>query len=129
MGRDRLPERGILWGANYGWPIWEANHRFRSGSVAAGDVKPIAEYPHSSGQCSVTGGYVYRGTRIPALSGFYLFGDYCTGRIWSLVRFAGTWRVSPVRDTAFQISSFGEDDAGELYLVDLNGAVYRLDPA
>jgi glucose/arabinose dehydrogenase len=134
VGQDAWEEidfqtAGFSGGANYGWPVWEATHRFRSGPVPAGDVKPIAEYPHSSGQCSVTGGYVYRGARIPALSGFYLFGDYCTGRIWSLVRFAGTWRISQVRDTAFQISSFGEDDAGELYVVDLNGAVYRFDPA
>ena len=134
VGQDAWEEidqqdAGFAGGANYGWPAWEATHRFRSDPAPVGDVKPIAEYSHSSGQCSVTGGYVYRGVRIPALSGFYLFGDYCTGRIWTLVRFGGTWRMSQVRDTAFLISSFGEDDAGELYVVDLNGAVYRFDPA
>jgi len=134
VGQDAWEEidyqaAGFAGGANYGWPVWEATHRFRSGLAPAGDVKPIAEYPHSNGQCSVTGGYVYRGASIPALSGFYLFGDYCTGRIWTLVRFDGQWRLSEVRDTAYQISSFGEDDSGELYVVDLNGAVYRIDPA
>ena len=72
---------------------------------------------------------MYRGAKIPALAGFYIFGDYCTGWIWSLVKFAGHWRLSLLRDTAYQISSFGEDDAGELYVVALSGAVYRFDPA
>jgi len=116
-------------GANYGWPFWEATHRYRLGPASAGDTKPVAEYSHAGGQCSVTGGYVYRGARIPALSGFYFFGDYCAGRIWALIKFGGHWRLTLVRDTAYQISSFGEDDAGELYLVDLSGAVYRFDPA
>jgi len=63
------------------------------------------------------------------LSGFYFFGDYCAGRIWSLVKFDAHWRVTLVRDTTYQISSFGEDDSGELYVVDLAGSVYRFDPA
>ena len=134
VGQDAWEEidfqtAGFAGGANYGWPLWEATHRYRSGPAPAGDTKPVAEYSHDGGQCSMTGGYVYRGARIPALSGFYLFGDYCTGRIWSLVKFAGHWRLSLLRDTAYQISSFGEDDAGELYLVALSGAVYRFDPA
>jgi len=116
-------------GANYGWPLWEATHRYRFGPAPAGDTKPVAEYSHAGGQCSVTGGYVYRGTKIPALSGFYFFGDYCAGRIWSLVKFDAHWRVTLVRDTTYQISSFGEDDSGELYVVDLAGSVYRFDPA
>lgn len=134
VGQDAWEEidfqtAGFAGGANYGWPLWEATHRYRSGPAPAGDTKPVAEYSHDGGQCSMTGGYVYRGARIPALSGFYLFGDYCTGRIWALVKFAGHWRLSLLRDTAYQISSFGEDDAGELYLVALSGAVYRFDPA
>jgi glucose/arabinose dehydrogenase len=116
-------------GANYGWPSWEGNHRYRSGPAKPGDTKPIAEYPHGSGVCAVTGGYVYRGTKIPALSGFYIFGDYCTGQLWTLVKYRGTWRRSVLRDTPYLISSFGEDDAGELYVIDLNGSAYRFDPA
>lgn len=120
---------GFAGGANYGWPLWEATHRYRGGPAPSGDTKPVAEYSHAGGQCSVTGGYVYRGARIPALSGFYFFGDYCAGRIWALIKFGGHWRLTLVRDTAYHISSFGEDDAGELYLVDLSGAVYRFDAA
>jgi glucose/arabinose dehydrogenase len=115
-------------GTNYGWPVWEGNHRFRLGAARSADTKPIAEYSHAGGACSVTGGYVYRGARIPALSGFYIFGDYCNGRLWTLVRFGGAWRLSALRDTSYSISSFGEDEAGELYLVDHNGSVYRFDP-
>jgi glucose/arabinose dehydrogenase len=116
-------------GTNYGWPSWEATHRYRLGPARAGDVKPITEYSHAGGQCSVTGGYVYRGEKIPALSGFYLFADYCAGRLWTLVRFGGRWRVASLRDTSYLVSSFGEDDSGELYLVDHSGSVYRFDPA
>ena len=116
-------------GANYGWPVWEGNHQYRGGATRSRDTKPIAEYSHAGGACSVTGGYVYRGSKIPALAGFYIFGDYCNGRLWTLVRFRGAWRLSLLRDTSYLISSFGEDEAGELYVVDLKGAVYRFDPA
>jgi glucose/arabinose dehydrogenase len=120
---------GAKGGANYGWPSWEGTHRFRAGAARAGDTKPIAEYSHAGGRCSVTGGYVYRGARIPALSGYYVFADYCSGTLMSLVRFGGKWRLSAVRPTSYAISSFGEDDDGELYVVDHNGVVYRFDPA
>jgi glucose/arabinose dehydrogenase len=120
---------GAKGGANYGWPTWEGTHRFRAGTARPGDTKPIAEYSHAGGRCSVTGGYVYRGARIPALSGYYVFGDYCTGTLMTLVRFGGKWRLSALRPTPYSISSFGEDDDGELYVVDHNGAVYRFDPA
>ena len=134
VGQDAWEEidfqrASLTGGANYGWPSWEGTHRYRFGVARAGDTKPIAEYSHAGGQCSVTGGYVYRGAKIPALSGFYVFADYCAGRVWTLVRFGGKWRLTLIRDTAYQISSFGEDDAGELYLVDHNGGVYRFDPA
>jgi glucose/arabinose dehydrogenase len=121
--------KGAQGGANYGWPTWEGAHRYRAGAARAGDTKPIAEYSHAGGRCSVTGGYVYRGARIPALSGYYVLGDYCTGTLWTLVRFGGAWRLSALRDTSYSISSFGEDDDGELYLVNHNGSVYRFDPA
>ena len=115
-------------GVNYGWPVWEGAHIYRGGVRMSGDTKPVASYSHVGGQCSITGGYVYRGSRIPALNGFYVLGDYCTGKIWTLVRLGGKWYLSSLMDTAFHISSFGEDEAGELYVVDLNGAVYRFDP-
>ncbi len=90
---------------------------------------PIAEYRNGSrGDCSITGGYVYRGSREPLLTGAYLFGDYCSGRIWSLHPGAdGTLVQTELLDTDLQISSFGEDEAGEVYVTDLGrGGVYRL---
>ena len=120
---------GDTGGENYGWPVFEATHVYRGGVALKGDVKPVAEYSHIGGSCSVTGGYVYRGQRIPSMQGFYLLADYCSGVIRTLVHFAGHWRMSTLMDTAFNISSFGEDDAGELFLVNLTGAVYRFDPA
>jgi hypothetical protein len=89
---------------------------------------PVAEYPTSDG-CAVTGGYVYRGGAHPSLVGAYFFGDYCNGRIMALdaaraQRGAGSERL--LLDTDFSISSFGEDEAGELYLVDLGGTIHRI---
>ena len=115
-------------GENYGWPVFEATHRYRAGARLTGDVKPVAEYSHAGGNCSVTGGYVYRGQRVPSMYGFYVFADYCSGVVRTLVRFEGHWRMSTLIDTVFQVSSLGEDDAGELYLVNRTGAVYRFDP-
>jgi hypothetical protein len=92
-------------------------------------IFPIAEYGHEQGRCSITGGYVYRGTTVPAVRGTYLFGDYCSGELFALS--AGPNRRSStaprvLMQTGLRISSFGEDEAGELYLVDHKGAVYRL---
>jgi hypothetical protein len=87
---------------------------------------PAYTYPHTAQNCSITGGYVYRGRAVPRLRGRYVFGDYCTGRIWSLRLAAGRaadLRLEPVRVKA--LASFGLDAAGELYAVSLTGAVYR----
>ena len=83
---------------------------------------PVAEYDHTQG-CSVTGGYVYRGPRYPFLNGVYLFGDYCSGRIWGMVHpgSGGNWQVSELAQGSVGLSSFGEDEAGELYLLDVAG--------
>jgi hypothetical protein len=91
-----------------------------------GFVAPVSGFERSDG-CVVTGGYVYRGNAVPGLEGVYLFADYCSGQVWGLAPEAGgTWvKIGPV-ETGLRISSFGEDAAGELYLVDLNGAVYRM---
>jgi glucose/arabinose dehydrogenase len=115
-------------GQNYGWDRMEGNHCFEpaSGCDQTGLVLPIAEYSHSEG-CSVTGGYVYRGASAPSLNGKYVFGDYCSGLIWSLTENAGTWTRGPLLDTTYGISSFGEDKDGELYVVDHGGGgIYRL---
>jgi hypothetical protein len=89
-------------------------------------IDPIGEYDHDQG-CSVTGGYIYRGAAFPSLQGLYIFGDYCSGTIWSLQRDAsGTWEQRKLLDSALSISSFGEDEAGELYVTDLGGDIYRV---
>ena len=138
-------------GINYGWSIMEANHCYdpKENCNQVGLTPPILEYPNDAnymivlgggGQentdgCSVTGGYVYRGTQIKNLMGYYMFGDYCSGNIW-------TFKVVNSKITDFQnrteeinlgngefttyISSFGEDADGELYIVEYNGGIYRL---
>lgn len=115
-------------GENYGWNVWEGNHIFAGGS-APDHVPPIFEYGRDMG-CSVTGGNVYRGQAIPDLEAVYLFGDFCTGWIWTTWRdHEGQWQTRAFLNTTYEISSFGEDEAGELYLIDYAGALYRFDAA
>jgi glucose/arabinose dehydrogenase len=116
-------------GENYGWNIFEANHPFEGSGDRAAFVMPIAEYSHSEG-ISITGGYVYRGEAIPDLQGVYLYGDWGSGRIWAAYRDeSGTWQTSEFMETGHSISSFGEDEAGELYAVDYSGSVLRFEAA
>ncbi len=113
-------------GENYGWNVWEGNQVFAGGS-APNHVPPIFEYGRDFG-CSVTGGNVYRGAAIPDLEGVYLFGDFCSGWIWATWRDHDLrWHTKPFMKTTHEISSFGEDEAGELYLIDYAGAFYRFD--
>lgn len=110
-------------GANYGWNIMEGQHCFKKKDCQTdGLVLPIAEYDHSAG-CSITGGYVYRGSALPGLRGVYLYGDFCSGNIWG-IRAEGAPQL--LLDTNLNISSFGEDAAGELYVLDLKGSVFRV---
>jgi glucose/arabinose dehydrogenase len=114
-------------GVNFGWNVMEGRHCYSpsTGCSATGRFLPVVEYPHSQG-CSVTGGYVYRGKAVPSLVGRYVFGDYCSGTIWSVPKGgASPMTKALVMDTAYSISSFGEDEAGELYLVDRGGTLYR----
>ena len=86
----------------------------------------MAQYSHQRG-CSITGGYVYRGTAVPAARGRYFYGDYCSGTIWSLKLVRGVARqIRPEPFTVANLTSFGEDDGGELYAVSGNGVLYRL---
>ena len=114
-------------GENYGWPIMEGVHCFaREGCEQTGLEQPVAEYDHS-GHCSVTGGYVYRGETQSVLDGVYFFGDFCSGAMWATYPEAsGEHVTSRVLDSGLQISSFAEDEAGELYVVSLSGTVERL---
>lgn len=108
-------------GDNYGWPIMEGTHCYRDDDCdPTGLVIPVAEYDHS-GHCSVTGGYVYRGSEFPDLAGVYLFGDYCSGMIWATWPTADGWQTAELLDSDVMISSFGEDAAGELYLTHMSG--------
>jgi glucose/arabinose dehydrogenase len=116
-------------GVNYGWNVHEALHSYRDGN-APGAVDPVYELSHDGGNCSITGGYVYRGTKVPALRGGYLFADYCGGELRAITVQDGKVaqeRVLPVR--APTITSFGQDAAGELYVLSDGGGVYRVDPA
>jgi glucose/arabinose dehydrogenase len=121
---------------NFGWNRMEGLHCFRSAACdAAAYTAPVIEYDHQDG-CSVTGGYVYRGERVPALVGRYFYADYCTAMIrslkWNGPRKAVTdvwdWRAAlDPKEQLANLSSFGEDAAGELYLLSINGDVYRFD--
>jgi glucose/arabinose dehydrogenase len=113
---------------NYGWDVFEGRHSYESKrrNPAGRLVQPIAEYSHSNG-CSVTGGFVYRGSLAPALRGQYFYGDYCSGIVWSL-RVASGKATGLRREsvTVQGLSSFGEDAEGEVYLVSQAGTIYRL---
>ncbi len=116
-------------GENYGWNILEGNQCYNpaSGCVPpAGYVAPVAAYTHAEGGCSVTGGFVYRGAAYPALQGIYLYADFCSGKIWQLQRQDQAWQTNLTQTTVAHPSSFGEDQAGELYLLSLDGKVYRV---
>ncbi len=114
-------------GEYYGWSCMEGNHVYRADRCDNTPmVAPILEYDHSASDCSITGGYRYRGS-IPGMDGIYIYGDYCTGRIWFAEFANGSWSASLWRDTTLNISSFGEDEAGNVYVVDLGGEVYRFD--
>lgn len=121
-------------GGNYGWNRLEGSACYPPGSPCdpTGTVLPVWEYPLRGGpECAVVGGYVYRGRRIPELTGTYLFGDYCSGKVWGL-RLAGGKVVAHalLLTVPFPISSFAEDPEGELYLLDHRGGrVYRLERA
>jgi len=113
--------RSTAAGVNYGWPCREGNHVYDSGRTCSGTLtNPISEYDHGQG-CSVTGGYVYRGRNIPALVGSYVYGDYCSGTIWTLTPSGGAWARAVLLDTSKAIASFAEDRQGELYVIDIGG--------
>ena len=117
-------------GENYQWKCMEGLHPYSTDvSCTQGrSTPPIFEYGHGTGDCAITGGYVYRGAAVPALAGAYVYGDYCSGRIWALRPGpTGAWLPSLLLDLPFFVDSFGEDEAGEVYLAsNSNGTIYRL---
>ena len=123
---DFLPA-GSPGGANFGWDHREGAHEYEGGGPE-GMINPVAEYSHPEGGCSVTGGYVYRGS-LPEWNGIYLYGDYCTGMIWGLMNSSNGWQSQRLYDLDFTITSFGQDTSGEIYLLSDNGSIFRLGPA
>jgi hypothetical protein len=121
-------------GRNYGWRLMEGNHCFNppTGCDTGSLTRPILEYPHSGADCSVTGGYRYRGSDHADLAGMYLYADFCSGRLWGGVESGGGWTARELMDSPLNISTFGEDQRGELYLAHYNDAgafragVYRI---
>ena len=120
-------------GENYGWNITEGESCFNEANPTAplescddeNLVGPVLEYPHSEGR-SVTGGYVYRGEAIPALKGFYVYGDFTSGTVWGAAAQSGGYASTELAESGFNVVAFGEDEAGELYVADFSGAVYRI---
>jgi glucose/arabinose dehydrogenase len=135
VGQDKREEidfarRGEARGVNYGWRAWEGTlHNFPDES-APGRVDPVLELAHSAGNCSITGGYIVRDPKLPALAGRYVYGDYCKGELRSVRLSAGN--ASDDRSLGLkkisQLSSFGEDARGRVYVTSLGGSVYRLSP-
>ncbi len=117
------PLRGLL---NLGWRVYEGRDSYQPGALGPGTLTwPVATYTHDEG-CSITGGFVYRGTAVPAFVGRYIYGDYCSGTIWSLELANGAAQVRKEPFTIPNPTSFGEDGSGELYAASANGTIYRL---
>jgi len=114
-------------GENYGWNRMEGFHCYTNNCSMAGLTLPVVEYAHDP-ECSVTGGFMYRGNTWPGLRGTYLYADYCSGKIWGLERQGSGWSNRLLLSSGFGITTFGEDEAGELYLDNANnGAIYRVE--
>lgn len=113
-------------GMNFGWSRFEGTRVHNAGRTATGAIPPVAEYGTQTPHCAVTGGYVYRGAGIADLQGSYVFGDYCSGTVWTLRASGSEWVRRQSLDTGLFISSFGEDANGEILVVDRGGSVLRV---
>jgi hypothetical protein len=126
QGEREEVDRSLVKGGNYGWRIYEGFLCTNLGpSICSPSdyIDPLFDYSHTSGRCSVTGGYVYRGSRGTLPAGLYVYGDFCSGEVF--VTNGDTQNL--LMYTAMNISSFGEDEQGELYVVDRGGSVSRID--
>jgi glucose/arabinose dehydrogenase len=133
FGQDSWEEVNIIVaGGNYGWNHREGSHCFLPpfGCPTAGLIDPVAEYANRNGDCSITGGYVYRGSQVPELAGHYLYGDFCSGRIWGLpLDEDGLPAAEPrlLLNSALRIASFAESQDGEIYVLAFAaGTIHRL---
>ena len=134
VGQNSLEEVDLIVpGANYGWNIMEGSECFgarRDACSPEGFKAPVVEYGRDDG-CSITGGYVYRGSRLSSLYGWYIFGDYCSGKVWAFSRRPGDDQrtidtLDELMDTSHKIASFAEDPGGEIYVISLVGGIYTL---
>ena len=134
VGQNNIEEidfqpAGDLVGRNYGWNIMEGDSCYPIGTVGCNRTDltlPVFVYDHSLG-CSVTGGHVYRGSAIPSLQGVYLFGDLCSGRVWGLRKSGAAWDNALLADTTLTITTFGEDESGNVYVVNYaNGDLLKI---
>jgi glucose/arabinose dehydrogenase len=136
VGQDIWEEVDVVTGnpggLNYGWSYYEGMHPY-SGQPPAGInfIFPVVEYSHAVGGCAIIGGFVYRGA-MPEWQGIYLYGDYCSGIIWGLIRSSdpssgNPWQSQILFETKASITTFGEDLSGEIYFADRGGTIYRLE--
>lgn len=116
-------------GMNFGWKLREGKQAYLKGSKPIGAVDPLYDYPHKDGRCAVAGGFAYRGTKFAGIQGWYIFGDVCTGQINALRPDGAAWTPLSLGARVSYLTAFGEDNAGELYALSLEGSVVRLDPA
>ena len=137
VGQDRWEEidhlkAGAPAGTNFGWSYYEGNSVYKVQTIDRTHLKsPAVVYPHSASgpdNCAVIGGYVYRGKPIPRLRGYYLYGDFCSGRIWKRRATGGRPVLMHISFQVSNLSAFGQGAGGGLYVLSLNGSVYRLVP-
>ena len=131
VGQNAWEEIDIIEnGKNYGWRVMEANHCHipALGCNETGLELPVWEYAHPAGGGgrAVTGGYVYRGSKLPTLVGAYIYADYLTGDVWALRYTGGPASNELVTDTGVRIPSFGVDESNELFICAFDGKIYRL---
>jgi glucose/arabinose dehydrogenase len=127
VGQGALEEVDVIVrGGNYGWSRLEGTRCYnpRTNCDARGTIPPVAEYSHDFG-CSITGGYVYRGSALEELQGWYIYGDFCTGRVWALNAEADRPAPIPIADTGLGISSFAQSPDGEVYGVTFDNRIVR----
>lgn len=119
-------------GENYGWRCYEGRHEYETSGCGKQSeyIQPAFEYNHEDGRCSITGGYVYRGTKYPALDGKYFYGDYCNGQLFYASQENGVWKQVEAAKTSYSISIFGQGSDDELYVADYqSGNIYHLQDA
>ncbi len=135
VGQNKIEEldvepAGGKGGNNYGWRCLEGSSKYNfAGCRRVTDyAAPVLEYSHINKRCSITGGYVYRGTKYSALTGKYFYGDFCTGELFWAQKGSIKWQSTLVIDSPYRITTFGEDSQGEIYLADYNtGSIYQIE--